>query len=85
MDPHLLPGLPNGPEKDQNYESVYHDEIFARTDFLKSWNLKINGKHLLGHVQFVINCRYSVAQMYTLEDMLAHYLGTPFIDEVMRL
>ena len=28
----------------------------------------------LAHVQVVINCRYSVAQMYTSEDMLAYYL-----------
>ena len=38
----------------------------------------------LAHVQVVNNCRYSVAQMCTREDMLAHYLGTPFTDDVKR-
>ena len=33
----------------------------------------------LANVQVVINFRYSVAQMCTGEDTLAHYLGTPFI------
>ena len=32
----------------------------------------------LAHVQVVINCRYSVAQMYTHEDTLVHYLGAVF-------
>ena len=35
----------------------------------------------LAHVQVVINCQYSVAQMCTREDTLAHYLGIP--DDVM--
>ena len=35
----------------------------------------------LAHVQVVINCQYSVAQMCTREDTLAHYLGT--LDDVM--
>ena len=53
----------------------------------------------LAHVQVVINCRYSVAQMCTHEDtlthysvaqmctceyMFAHYLGGPFSDDVLR-
>ena len=38
----------------------------------------------LAHKEVVINCQYSVAQMCTSEDMLAHYLGAPFIDDVMR-
>ena len=38
----------------------------------------------LAHIQVVINCRYSVAQMCTREDTLAHYLGPLFIDDVMR-
>ena len=38
----------------------------------------------LAHAQVVINCRYSVAQMCTCEDMLAHYLGAPFIDDIRR-
>ena len=38
---------------------------------------------MLAHIQVVINCQYSVAQMCTREDMLAHYLGAPFFD-VMR-
>ena len=38
----------------------------------------------LAHVKVVINCRYSVAQMCRPEDMLAHYLAAPFIDDVMR-
>ena len=33
----------------------------------------------LAHVQDFINCRYSVAQMCTCEDALAHHLGTPSI------
>ena len=37
----------------------------------------------LAHVQVVINCRYSIVQMYTHEDMFAHYLGTPSLDDVM--
>ena len=38
----------------------------------------------LAHVPVVINCQYSVAQMCTHENTLAHYLGAPFIDDVMR-
>ena len=38
----------------------------------------------LAHIQVIINCRYSVAQICTREDKLAHYLGAPFIDDVMR-
>ena len=38
----------------------------------------------LSHVQVAINCQYSVAQMCTSEDMLIHYSGAPFIDDVMR-
>ena len=38
----------------------------------------------LAHVQVVINCQYFVAQMCTREDMLAHYLGALFIDDVMK-
>ena len=38
----------------------------------------------LAHVQVVINCQYSVAQMCTREDTLTHYLGALFIDDVMR-
>ena len=34
----------------------------------------------LTHIQVVINCRYSVTQMCTGEDMLTHYSGSPFID-----
>ena len=37
----------------------------------------------LAHIQVVINCRYSVAQMCTCEDMLAHILGAPCLDDVM--
>ena len=44
----------------------------------------INYSAKLTHVQVVINCKYSVAQMCTREDTLAHYLGVPFIDDVMR-
>ena len=38
----------------------------------------------LSHVQVVINCRYSIAQMCTRKDTLAHYLDAPYIDDVMR-
>ena len=37
----------------------------------------------LSHVQVVINCRYSVAQMCTREEMLAHNIGTPYFDDFM--
>ena len=37
----------------------------------------------LAHVQVVINCRYSVAQMRTHEDPLIHNLGALCIDDVM--
>ena len=30
-----------------------------------------------------INCRYSIAQMCTSEDTIAHNLGVPYIDDVM--
>ena len=36
----------------------------------------------LAHLQ-VVNCRYSVAQMCTREDMLGHNLGMPYFDYVM--
>ena len=36
----------------------------------------------LAHV-VIINCRYSVAQMCTHEDILKHKLDTPSFDEVM--
>ena len=35
----------------------------------------------LAHVQVVIYCRYSVAQMCTCEDTLTHNLGAPYIDD----
>ena len=35
-------------------------------------------------IQVIINCPYSVAQMCTRKDKLAHFLGAPFIDDVMR-
>ena len=37
----------------------------------------------LANVQVVINCRYSVTQMCTYEDTLAHNLGALYIDDVM--
>ena len=37
----------------------------------------------LAHIQFVINCRYSVAQLCTREDVLAYISGTPSVDDVM--
>ena len=37
----------------------------------------------LAHVQVVINCQYSVAQLCTREDTLGHILGAPYIDDVM--
>ena len=37
----------------------------------------------LAHIQVVINHQYSVAQMCTREDMLAHNLGAPYFDDVM--
>ena len=44
---------------------------------------KLNYLNKLAHVQVVINCPYSVAQMCTREDALAYILGTWFIDDVM--
>ena len=37
----------------------------------------------LAHIQVVINCQYSNAQICTREDRLAHYLGAPYLDDVM--
>ena len=37
----------------------------------------------LAHIQVVINCRYSVAQMCTRKDTLAHSLGEPCLDDIM--
>ena len=37
----------------------------------------------LAHVQVIINCRDSIAQMCTREDKLAHNLGVPYIGDVM--
>ena len=37
----------------------------------------------LAHLQVVIICRYSVAQMCTCEDGLAYISGAPSIDDVM--
>ena len=37
----------------------------------------------LAHLQVVINCQYIVAQMCTSEDTLAHYLGVPYLDDIM--
>ena len=34
--------------------------------------------------KFTTDCRYSLAQMCTREDTLAHYLGTPFIDDTIH-
>ena len=38
----------------------------------------------LAHVQVVINCRFSVAQMCSCEDGLAYILGALSIDDVMN-
>ena len=35
----------------------------------------------LAHIQVVINCPYSVAQLCTCEDKHAHTFGTPCIDD----
>ena len=32
----------------------------------------------LAHLQVIINCWYSIAQMSTREDMLTQYLGPPY-------
>ena len=37
----------------------------------------------LAHVQVVINCPYSIAQICTREDTLAHNLGALYFDDVM--
>ena len=38
---------------------------------------------MLAHVQVVINCWYSVAQMCPREDKLTHNLGAPYFDDIM--
>ena len=52
--------------------------------------LGLNGEPLQGpyldklaHIQVVINCRYSIAQMCTREDTLARYLGESSLDDIM--
>ena len=37
----------------------------------------------LAHVQIVINCQYSIAQLCNHEDMLAHNLGAPYFNDVI--
>ena len=37
----------------------------------------------LAQIQVIINCRYSVAQMCTRKDTLAHILSVPYFDDVM--
>ena len=37
----------------------------------------------LAHIQVIINCLYSVAQMCTCEDTLAHNLYTPYFNDIM--
>ena len=37
----------------------------------------------LAHAQVVINCPFSIAQMCTREDRLAHILGSLYFDDVM--
>ena len=37
----------------------------------------------LEHVQVIINCQYSVSQMCTPVDMLAHNLGALYFDDIM--
>ena len=63
--------------------------IWRRGSFSRVCSVKVSDSvscysDKLAHVQVVINCRYSVAQMCTHEDTLAHYLCAPFIDDVMR-
>ena len=37
----------------------------------------------LAHVKVVINYQYSIAQMCTRVDTLTHYLGAPYLDDLM--
>ena len=37
----------------------------------------------LGHLQVIINCRYSVAHLCTSEATIAHNLGAAHFDDVM--
>ena len=37
----------------------------------------------LAHVQVVINCQYTVAQMCTCEDALAHNSAVLYFDDIM--
>ena len=49
----------------------------------EEWSGRGNYLDKLAHVQVLINCQYSIAQMCTLEDMFAHYLGTLYLDDVL--
>ena len=46
-------------------------------------NLTLFGQVKLAHLQIVINCQYSVAQLCTHEDTLAHTLGEAYFDDVI--
>ena len=37
----------------------------------------------LAHVQVVINCQYTIAQMCTCEDALAHNSALPYFGDIM--
>ena len=58
-------------------KTIRNPDKNIREDMLAHYSNK------LAHVQFVINCRYSIAQMCTREDTLTHFLGAPSYDDVM--
>ena len=62
--------------------NIWNPDIFSRTNF-KGSGFSLSYSDKLKHMQVVVNCQYSIAQMYTHEDTLAHILGTPYIDDVM--
>ena len=60
-----------------------HFYTFSYTGgYYKNWSflLVMSYSDKLAHVQVIINCQYSIAQMCTREDTLARYLGAPSLD-----
>ena len=63
-------------------DARYHDLYVAVSQIIPETVMSMYSDKL-AHVQVVINCPYSVAQMCTREDVLAYILGAPSIDDVM--
>ena len=52
-------------------------------NFIWAFKQEFNYLDKLAHIQVIISCQYSIAQMCTREDTVAQYLGAPYLDEVM--